>query len=358
MIDFLVIGAGIAGISAAARLSHLGSVTVLEAEDGLGYHTSGRSAAVFDMAYGLASTKVLNRISRDYHMTKNGGVLSPLGMMLVGGKQDGKAFADDLVAMQMQTIPVLDAIDMVPILNPDVVTQVGFNPDAWNIDTDLLMQNFAREVRSNGGSVLTGQRVQKIDRTPAGWHITTSDTTYDATVLVNAAGSWVDQIAVMAGVKPLGFTPYRRSIARIPAPGGHDMGQWPMMHGSACSWYAKPDAGSLLVSPSEEHASKPHDAWPDDLVLAEGLARYEAMVTQPVTRLESSWAGLRTFSPDRALVLGPDNADNSFVWVAGQCGVGFQTCPAASQLVSDLVAGAHSEIPAETIAALSPSRYS
>ena len=176
-------------------------------------------------------------------------------------------------------------------------------------------------------------------------------------ILVNAAGSWVDQIAGMAGVAPLGFTPYRRSMARIPAPGGHDLSAWPMMHGPDQSWYAKSDAGSLLVSPSEEHPSEPHDAWPDDMVLAEGLARYEAVMTEPVTRLESSWAGLRTFSPDRAMVLGHDKTDRSFIWVAGQGGVGFQTSPAASQLVSDLVAGRSGDLDNDLTTALSPSRF-
>lgn len=357
MIDFLVIGGGIAGISAGARLSSLGSVTVLEAETGLGYHTSGRSAAMFDEIYGLPTTTEMNRASRDYHMTANGGVLSPLGLMLIGTKDDEKAFATEIISMEMDQMALADAVEMVPILNLDVVTQIGYNSNAWNIDTDRLIQNFAREVRANDGKVLTGQRVLNITRTGSGWNVATTDAEYEAKTLVNAAGSWVDEVAQMAGITPIGFTPYRRSMARIPAPGGHDVSNWPMLHGVSNSWYARRDAGLLLVSPMEEDPSTPHDAWPDDMVLAEGLARYAAVMTEPVTRLESSWAGLRTFSPDRNLVLGRDASDTSFVWVAGQGGVGFQTCPAASKLVSDLVAGRPSELNSDTVAALSPARF-
>jgi glycine/D-amino acid oxidase-like deaminating enzyme len=174
--------------------------------------------------------------------------------------------------------------------------------------------------------------------------------------LVNAAGAWVDVIAKMAGMLPIGITPLRRSMARIPAPGGHDVSGWPMLFGPGENWYAKPDAGALIVSPADEEPIEPMDAWADDMVLAEGLARYEAHVTEPVTRMLSNWAGLRSFAPDRNLVLGPDTQDASFIWMAGQGGYGFQTAPAASQLVADLVAGDASEIPAEMIAKLLPER--
>lgn len=160
----------------------------------------------------------------------------------------------------------------------------------------------------------------------------------------------------MAGVRPLGFTPLRRSMARIPAPGGHDPARWPMIFGAGEAWYAKPDAGALIVSPAEEDPSHPHDAWPDDMVLAGGLARYEAMMTVPVTRLLASWAGLRTFAPDRVPVIGPDPAEPSFLWLAGQGGYGFQTSPAASLLAADLLAGRHPALDAGTVAALSPRR--
>lgn len=357
MQDFLIIGGGIAGISAAARLSGLGSVTVLEAEDGLGYHASGRSAAMFEETYGSPSTVALNAASKEYLQSVNGGVFSPRGLMLVGTKSDRTEFSRDMVTMRMEPMSIDDASSMVPILNSDVVTQVGYHVGAFDIDTDLLIQNFAREIRSNNGRVVLGQRVNEIKRSAAGWVVNTPGGEYQAHILVNSAGPWADELAVLAGINPIGITPYRRSMARIPAPDGHDVSNWPMLFGPGENWYAKPDAGKLLVSPADEDPTTAHDAWPEDITLATGIARFQDVTTHEVTRLESSWAGLRSFAPDRCLVLGPDPADSTFVWSAGQGGYGFQTSAAASQLVADLIAGQPSELDATTIRDLSPARF-
>jgi D-arginine dehydrogenase len=356
MTDILVIGGGIAGISAGARLSHLGRVTVLERESALGYHASGRSAALFEENYGKPSTIVLNRASKPYHQTANGGVLSPRGLMLIGTDATAEAFEADRIAMKLAPLPMPEARALIPILN-DTVTRAALDTEAWDIDTDRLIQNFAAEIRANGGQVLTKSEVTAIHRTPHGRQVHCGETVHEAQTLVNAAGAWVDVIAAMAGITPLGFTPLRRSMARIPAPGGRDISRWPMLFGPGEAWYAKPDAGALIVSPAEEHPSAPMDAWADDMVLAEGLARYEAHVTEPVTRLLTSWAGLRTFSPDRQLVLGPSPEDPNFIWCAGQGGYGFQTAPAASQYLADLLSGTQSVLDAATTAHLSPARF-
>ncbi len=356
MIDFLVIGGGIAGTSVGARLSKLGHVVVLERESALAFHASGRSAALYEASYGLPSTIALNEASRDYHFEAHGGVTSPRGLMLIGTNDDHDAFAADMTAMKLDEISMADARSKFPILN-DKVTCAGYHEDAWDLDTDRLVQNFASEVRANGGAVRTSAEVSAVTRTAQGWDVTVGEEVLSARVLVNAAGAWVDVVAEMAGIAPLGVTPLRRSMARIPAPGGHDVSGWPMLFGPGENWYAKPDAGALIVSPAEEELMPPMDAWADDMVLAEGLARYEAHVTEPVTRLLSNLAGLRTFAPDRNLVLGLDSADSSFVWMAGQGGYGFQTAPAASQLVADLVEGATPQIDANMVALLSPSRF-
>lgn len=355
MQDFLIIGGGIAGISAAARLSHLGSVLLLEAEDSLGYHASGRSAAMFEETYGKPSTITLNRASKSYHMTANGGVLSPRGLMLVGA-QGEDSFEADLVHMQMDELSLAEAQALVPILNPKTVNRVGFRADASDIDTDLLIQNFAREARRNGAVIRTGAAVSAVSRDGC-WRVEAAGDVHSASLLINAAGAWADQVAGMAGVTPLSITPYRRSLARLAAPGGHDVAPWPMMFGVGETWYAKPDAGALLVSPADEDPLAPQDAWADDMVLAEGLARYEANVTEPVTRPIASWAGLRSFAPDRQLVIGFAPDQPSFFWLAGQGGYGMQTSPAASQLAADLIAGHTPSIDAETVAALSPARF-
>ncbi|MBU2991846.1 FAD-dependent oxidoreductase [Octadecabacter sp. 1_MG-2023] len=356
MIDFLVIGGGIAGVSVGARLSLLGSVTVLERESALAYHASGRSAAMFEECYGSPSTVALNTASKQHHFEAHGGVTSPRGILLIGTKDDGADFEADLKAMNLHDISLSDARAMLPILN-DTVTRAGYHAEAWDLDTDRMVQNFASDIRATGGTVRTSAEVTGITRTGNGWEVTVGDDVLSAKNLVNAAGAWVDVVAQMAGIAPIGITPLRRSMARIPAPGGLDVSSWPMMFGTGENWYCKPDAGALIVSPAEEAPMPPMDAWADDMVLAEGLARYEAHVTEPVTRLLSNWAGLRSFSPDRNLVLGPDARDASFIWMAGQGGYGFQTAPAASQLVADLVADRQPDIPAGIIAKLSPERY-
>lgn len=356
MIDFLVIGGGIAGTSVGARLSELGHVVVLERESALAYHASGRSAAMFEESYGLASTIALNEASRDYHFNDHGGVTSPRGLMLIGTEANADAFVADLASMRMDEIDLSDGRAMYPILN-DTVTRIGYHAEAWDLDTDRLVQNFARDIRGNGGVVRTSAEVTGITRTTTGWDVTIGDDVLSTRMIVNAAGAWVDVVAEMAGIAPVGVTPLRRSMARIPAPGGHDVSGWPMLFGPGETWYAKPDAGALIVSPADEELMPPMDAWADDMVLAEGLARYEEHVTEPVTRLLSNWAGLRTFAPDRNLVLGPDSTDTSFIWMAGQGGYGFQTAPAASQLTADLVAGRTPQIAPEMVEKLLHARF-
>lgn len=354
--DFVIIGGGIAGISAAARLSELGSVLVLEAESSLAHHASGRSAALYEPRYGAPAVVELSLASGD-HFRAAEGILSPRGLMLVGKADQTEEFDHERDAFDMTECSVDDARAVVPILNPDVVTRAAMAEHAWDIDTDLLLQGFAREAKSRGAEVLTSAAVTAIRKTDAGWTVTSKAGEFAGKMIINAAGAWVDQIATLAGVQPLGFTPLRRSMARIPAPGDLDVSRWPMIFGAGESWYAKPDAGALIVSPAEEHAADPHDAWADDMVLAEGLARYEEFVTEPVTRLISNWAGLRTFSPDRVLVIGRDARDESFFWLAGQGGYGFQSCPGASRLAADLIAGRAPEIGSDLVASLSPARF-
>ncbi len=375
MQDFLIIGGGIAGISAAARLSHLGSVTLLEAEPVLGHHASGRSAALFEPRYGLAPVVALSLASEAHHRHADGGVLSPRGMMIVARADEAEIFAEDVEVMALERITPAEAQAIVPILNLKAVALAAVADHAWDIDTDRLIQNFLREARGHGARILTDARVTGITRDArvtgiardaqvtgiardaGGWTVTSAAGSHSGRVLVNAAGAWVDGIARMAGVQPLGHQPHRRSMARIPAPGGHDLGRWPMIFGAGEGWYCKPDAGALIVSPAEEHPMGPHDAWADEMVLAEGLARYEAMVTEPVTRVIANWAGLRTFAPDRVPVIGRDPRVPDFFWLAGQGGYGFQTAPAASQLAADLIAGRAPSLDAATVAALSPARF-
>ncbi|MGR3322677.1 MAG: NAD(P)/FAD-dependent oxidoreductase [Pseudooceanicola sp.] len=354
--DFLIIGGGIAGISAAARLAPMGATTLLEAEPALAYHASGRSAAMFLLSYGSGPVLDLNAASEDHHRHADGGVLTTRPMMLIGRPGEEGAYAEEARAFGLTDLSLAEARSLVPILHPETVTRAGLREDTCDLDTDLLIQNFRRAALSAGAEIVTGAQVTVISHGADGWHVTAGDRVWSAGTLVNAAGAWSDPVAEMAGVAPLGIVPHRRSMARLPAPGGHDVSRWPFIDAVAERWYAKPDAGKLIVSPSEEDPTVPHDAFPDDMVLAEGLARYEEMVTEPVRRVEHAWAGLRSIAPDRALVIGRDPDMPDFVWLAGQSGYGFQTAPAASQLAADLIAGRPPSLPAAAVRALSPER--
>jgi len=351
--DIIVIGGGIAGLSAAARLSADAKVTVLEMESATGYHASGRSAALIEENYGAPSVQALNRASMAYF--RDGGYLTPRGLLIVAEAHDETAFLHDVDHMGVDRISPQDALEMVPVLDAGKLGFAGYHAEAFDIDTDRLMQDFIRTLRSNGGQIITAATVTEIRQSADGWQIKAGDI-HTAPTLVNAAGAWADLVAGLADVTPLGIIPHRRSMARIAAPGGHDVSKWPMFFGTGESWYAKPDAGALLVSPAEEVATHPHDAFADDMTLAEGLDRYQQMVSTPVTRPIATWAGLRSFARDRTLVLGRDPEVPEFVWCAGQGGYGFQTSPAASALLADLVMGRAPALEQATVAALSPTR--
>jgi glycine/D-amino acid oxidase-like deaminating enzyme len=352
MTDVIVIGGGIAGISAAARLSKHAQVTVLEAETAVGYHASGRSAALFEQNYGCASVKVLSHASAAYHQP----YLSPRGFLLVGRSGEGETFERELKDLNSNEISASQAREFVPILN-DTITRAAYHDSAQDIDTDRLIQDFVKVVRANGGQIITKANVDAISFKNKRWSVSCGSRNFTAEIIVNAAGAWADQIATLANIQPLGIIPFRRSMAQTPAPAGHDISKWPIFFGVGETWYAKPDAGKLLISPAEEAPVEPHDAYADDMTLAEGIDRFQQHVTHEVTRVETTWAGLRSFAPDRTLVLGRDPENPAFVWCAGQGGYGFQTAPAASQLISDIINGNSSELDTKTIAALTPSRF-
>lgn len=355
MLDYLIIGGGIAGLSTGARLSRMGSVLLIEAEDALGYHTSGRSAAVYEPDYGAPATLAVAAISGPE--LNELGVLSPRGLLVVGKSQDKDAFETDMAALKLTQITPDEACAKVPILDPSDLVYAAYSDVPKDIDTDLLLQLHAKRIRAQGGEIRLKSRVTAIERIADGWAVQVGDTRIEARHLVNAAGSWADGVAQMAGIAPLGLKPLKRSMAVIPAPVAGDIMGWPMLIGAGETWYAKPQGGALLVSPCDQEPVEPHDAWPDDMVLAEGLARFEGYVTTPVTRLQSSWAGIRTKSPDGALVLGPDPSDERFVWVAGQGGQGFLSSSGAAMVIEERLGGAASGLSAEHLRDLSPARF-
>lgn len=357
MSDVLIIGGGIAGISAAARLAPHAKVTLLEGEDHLAYHASGRSAALYEPHYGAPAVVALSLASGDYFRAMP-HLLTPRGLMIVAGLDGRAQFQHDCADMNLAPLDLDAAREMLPILNPQTVAYAGYGAHAWDIDTDLLIADFAKTARAHGAQIIAKAAVTALRRDGSTWRADTAQGPFKGEIVVNAAGPWADHVAQMAGIAAKGIAPLRRSMARIPAPAGMDVARWPMVFGAGEAWYMKPDAGALIVSPAEEHPMPPHDAFADDMVLAEGLARYEAMVTAPVTRLIASWAGLRSFAPDRVPVIGADPAAPSFFWAAGLGGYGFQTADAASRLLADLVLHRPSEFSPDLVAQLSPRRFS
>ncbi len=353
MTRVIIIGGGIAGLAAAAALAPSTCVLVLERETALGYHASGRSAAMFIENYGNDVVCTLNQASRPVHESLD--ALSPRGLMAVAFRDDADAFEADMAALGLAEIPVWEAHSQVPILSRDIV-RAAYSENAQDIDTNRLLQAMASEARRHGATIRVGAGVTKIELADC-WHLSVGDEEIVADIVINAAGAWADEVAAIAGVARIGLQPYRRSVARLPAPGGHDVRNWPLLTGPGETWYAKPDAGGWIVSAAEEHPMDPMDAWADDMVLAEGLARYEPYVTEPVVRLETNWAGLRTFAPDRALVIGEAPGHPGFFWMAGQGGFGFQTAPAAAALLADLVLDRTPSLPADVVCSLLPSRF-
>jgi D-arginine dehydrogenase len=260
-------------------------------------------------------------------------------------------------ALGVERLTGREAAAIVPILRPERIAGAMIERAARGIDVDLLLQGYARMLRARAGRIVTGAAVKALRRKAGQWHAETAQGTFTAPTVVNAAGAWADEVAGLAGLPRLGLQPYRRSAAIIPAPEGHDTEHWPIFGSIAETWYAKPEAGKLMVSPADEDPVDPHDAWPDDMVLAEGLHRFEQAVTHEVTRVEHSWAGLRTFAPDRTPVAGPDPRATGFFWLAGQGGYGVQTAPALSQLSAALLSGAAPVLDVATRAALAPDRF-
>lgn len=348
-----------AGVSAAARLAPHARVIVLERESAIGYHATGRSAAVFIRNYGNATLRALNDASAAFLDRPEGvsdsPLLAPRGELLIAGEDERDAFAAYLAGAEgLRQVSPDEAVGLFPILRRGRIVRAAYEPGAQDIDVDRMLSGFARLLRFFGGRIVTGAEVTSIWREGANWRVTSPGGDYFAPVLVNAAGAWADAVNRMAGLAPLGLRPMRRTAALLPAPPGLDVSGWPLCATASEKWYAKPDAGRLFVSPADETPVEPHDAWADDMALAEGLDRFAQATSYEVNRVERSWAGLRSFLPDRTPAAG-FVADGLFV-LAGQGGYGIQTAPALSRLAADLVLGRPAELPPAVVAALSPDR--
>ncbi|MXU64453.1 NAD(P)/FAD-dependent oxidoreductase [Oceanomicrobium pacificus] len=335
--DILILGGGIAGMSLAAHLPGGLDVRLWEAEDHLATHTTGRSAAMFEPNYGNPDIRALAEAS--FPVLERLGVLSPRGVLMVANDTEVGDFEAELQKGVLDEISLDAACGHVPILNRDAIVRAGYSAQARDIDVMGLFGHFRKTARDRGVIIETGCRATRIEAGSDGWTVEAGDRVVTAGKLVNAAGAWADDVAEIAGVARKGLQPLRRSIAVLPPPGGHDVRRWPMLLSASESWYGKPEGGSWLVSPAEEMPVPPHDAYVEDLDLAEGLDRYAAHVTVPVTRVNASWAGLRSFLPDRRPAVGFERGAPGFFWLAGQGGYGIMTSPALGAFAAACLTG-------------------
>ncbi len=343
--DVLVIGGGIAGMSVAWRLAAAGAaVTLLEAEEQCGSHSTARSAATFTAAYGSAAVRRAAEASRGFLEQPPPGfcqapLLRPRGCLTVAMAGDEALLEAELNADAGKVLHAVDpaeALRMVPVLRPKAVGFAMLEPGCRDIDVDALFGGYRRGLLAAGGRIVTGARVAGVGRDGAAWWVSTPAGRYAAAKLVNAAGAWADQVARLAGVRPLGLVPKRRTAVLIDAPGS---AAWPMLQDATETLYFKPDAGRLMVSPADATPSEPCDAQPEELDVAITMDRLERATTLDVRRVSHRWAGLRTFTPDHTPVVGEAPDAPGFVWLAGQGGYGVLTSPALSALGAAAVAG-------------------
>jgi D-arginine dehydrogenase len=350
-VDYLIIGSGIAGASAAFELADHGSVLLAEREAHHGYHTTGRSAALYAESYGNAPIRALTSASRGFYDAPPAGfaehpLLTPRGCLHIaapGQEAELEALRREIAAKGL-TIERLTADEVrarVPVLRPEAVSEGLYEPDASDIDVNGLHQGFLRGAKAKGGEALTGAELTALARNSDGlWQATFGDgSVIVARVVVNAAGAWADEVAKLAGATPVGLTPLRRTAIMIEAPAGWEIDHWPAVIDVAEAFYFKPDAGRLLASPADETPSPPCDAAPEELDIAICVDRIQAAADIPVRRILRSWAGLRTFAPDRTPVIGYDETAPGFFWLAGQGGYGVQTAPAAGRMAAALALG-------------------
>jgi D-arginine dehydrogenase len=343
--DIAVIGAGIAGASVAAHLAETRRVVLLEMEDRPGYHSTGRSAAAFEPSYGPAPIRALTRASRSFFFAPSQGFS---GDALVVPREtvffvpsDQEARGEELLndCQGLECIGEADARARFPLLRPGYAGWALLDAGTADIDVDLLHQGYLRLFKARGGALACGAEVRAIDRKDGMWALATPAGDFSASIIVNAAGAWADVVATRAGVAPIGLVPKRRSIGVVPAPPGIDVMALPLVGDAAETWYAKPQSGKFLVSSADATPVEPHDAFADDMAVAEGIDRFTQAADIEVTRVEHAWGGLRTFAPDGVPVCGHDSSVDGFFWLAGQGGYGIQTSPALSRLAAALVLG-------------------
>lgn len=347
--DVIVIGAGMAGASVAWWLAPHARVLLLERESQPGYHSTGRSAALYMASYGSAQVRALTRASLAFYESPPEGfsehpLLSPRGAMMVATPEQMPALEEHWAMLApinplAQRLTGAQAVARVPVLRPECVAAAVYEPDAADMDVHAIHQGFLRGVRRHGGALVCDAPVTALNRHAGIWTVHAGARQWQAPVVINAAGAWAEAVGRLAGAQAIGLVPKRRSAFVFQPPSGLATGGWPLVFGAAEDWYIKPDAGLLLGSPANADPVEPQDVQPEELDIAMAIHRIGEMTTLQVTRPVRTWAGLRSFVADGGLVGGFDSQAEGFFWLAGQGGYGIQTAPAMGEACGALVRG-------------------
>jgi len=342
--DFVVVGGGIAGVAVGAELVKRGSVLILEREESLAYHTTGRSAAISMESYGNAIIRKLTCASRNFYQEPPGDLTdhplcAPRGALIVGDEEHWGKLQSRYQSILPQ-VPSAEWLDrssisaMVPFLSEKWIGGI-FEPNAFDLDVHAIHTAFLRGVRKGGGAVSPGTELRRAHRVNGIWNIeTTRNDLIEAHTIFNASGAWADEVAQACGVTPLGIQPLLRTVVVVDPE--QDVSRCPYIGTVDEQIFIKPDVGRLMVSPCDETLSPPCDATPDELGVAITMDRLEHATTLRPRRVLNRWAGLRVFAPDRSPVIGPDPSIEGFTWCAALGGYGIQTAPAMAQLCAAL----------------------
>jgi D-arginine dehydrogenase len=342
--DVIVIGAGIAGASVAHFLAPHARVALVERESQPGYHSTGRSAAVFAPSYGPPQVRALTRASRQ-HLGALPGVLSPRGSLFpaCAAQMDAlHALRERLLAEGARGVTLLGttaAQALVPVLRDEAVAAALHDADASDIDVHALHQHYLRSAKAARAQLICGFEARRLQFTHGHWEVGSATAALRAPLVVNAAGAWADAIGALAGARALDLQPKRRSAFTFSPPAGLDTRAWPCVVGIDEDFYFKPDAGVLLGSPANADVVEPHDVVAEEIDIATGIARIEAATTMTIRRPLRTWAGLRSFVPDGALLGDFDDALPGFFWCCGQGGYGIQTSAAMGAVCAARILG-------------------
>ena len=365
----VVIGAGIAGAAAAWHLAGHASVVLVEREPQPGAHATGRSAALHTETSGAPVVAELAAASRPFLAQPpegftDHGLLSRRGLLWIARSCERdllecKAAAAEEAGVEVRRLGSAQCCELVGVLRPEAAAAGVYEPGAMTIDVDGLLQGFVRGARHRGAELHLVAGVTAVSEHAGGWRVQAGEQHWDCDVVVNAAGAWCDPVAELAGVEPLGLRPLRRSVFVFPPPAGTDAAGWPMVWDVGDRFYFEPEGPLLLASPADETPSEPCDARPETTDIALGVQELEAATTLRVRGVRRTWAGLRTFAPDRVPAAGFDPDRPGFFWLAGQGGYGIKTAPALGRLAASLITGECEPppLPPGSVAALSPARF-